>query len=100
MKSDADIVVERVQSEALGALMSIQSHRAIDPTYFDGLRAAVIEAADFFKDETEIPPALTAELHSAARVLRNEAISFPGRTAACVEMANWLDKKAMEISDS
>ena len=90
MQSDSQIALERVQSEALGALMSIQSHRDIASAFFDRLRAAVIDAAAFFNNENGVPATLLKELESAAQTLRNEATAFPGRTVACEEMADWL----------
>lgn len=74
----------------MGALMSIQSYRELSLTYFDRFRAAVENAEAFFVDEEHIPGALLTELDSAAQILRNEATVFPGRTAACLEMADWL----------
>ena len=91
MKSDSDIAIERVQSEALGVLMSIHSHREIERTYFDRLREAVLSAVEFFKDEASVPPELVGEVMGASQILRNEATAFPGRTTTCLEMADWLD---------
>lgn len=90
MQSDSQIALERVQSEALSALMSIQSHRDIASDYFDRLRAAVNDAVAFFRGEDSVPAALLNELEGAAQTLRNEATAFPGRTVACEEMADWL----------
>lgn len=98
MQSDSEIAVEHVQSETLSALLSIQSHRDIAPSYFDRLRRAVIDAVTFFKDEGQAPALLLKELESAANTLRNEAEAFPGRTSACEEMADWLlqQKQSLE----
>ncbi|WP_297106464.1 hypothetical protein [uncultured Devosia sp.] len=90
MQSDEEIMLSRVQSETLGALLSIQSYREIAPAYFDRLRAAVLDAVAFFGQEPTIPEALFEELAGAERTLRNEATAFPGRTVACVDMADWL----------
>lgn len=98
MKPDSQIALERVQSEALSALMSIQSYREIDRAYFDRLRSAVADAVTFFADEEHVPSAVTAELVQAASVLRNEATAFPGRTVACLEMADWLDAQGIKLS--
>ena len=97
MTSDGEIALERVKSEAFGTLMSIQSYRTIDRAYFDRLRDAVSAAVAFFKDETEVPSELIRELEGSARVLRNEATAFPGRTAACMEMAEWLDTQSQQL---
>lgn len=98
MNSDAEIVLERVKSEALGVLMSIQSYRDIAPSYFDRLRSAVRDAVSYFKVEGKAPPALIHELDQAATVLRNEAMAFPGRTAACLEMVAWLERSRQELA--
>jgi len=79
--------------------MSIQSYREIEAAYFDRLRAAVRDAADYFKDENA-PPELLTELRNAANVIRNEATVFPGRTHACLEMADWLETSASQIEGS
>lgn len=94
MKTDSEIALERVQSEALGALMSIHSHRDVDASYFDKLRTAVTEAVAFFSVEEHVPPALAEEMTASAQGLRNEATAFPGRMAACLEMAEWLENQA------
>jgi hypothetical protein len=91
VKPDSDIALERVQSETLGALLSIQSYREVDAGYFERLRSAVTDAVAFFSEEERVPPALLSELTQSANILRNEATAFPGRTAACLEMADWLE---------
>jgi hypothetical protein len=90
MKQDNVVAMERVRSEALSVLVSIHSYRNIDSAYFDRLREAVRDAVTFFHGEPEVPVALLKELDVTANVLRNEATAFPGRTAACSEMADWL----------
>jgi hypothetical protein len=90
MQSDSEIAVERVQSEAASALLSIQSYRDIGPAYFDRFRASVTAALTFFEGEDRVPPALIEELEASAQILRNEATVFPGRALACEEMADWL----------
>lgn len=90
MQSDSDIALERVRAEAMGALLSIQSYRDIAPAYFDRFRAAVNDAVVFFMGEDSGRSALLHELEASAQGLRNEATAFPGRTAACEEMADWL----------
>jgi hypothetical protein len=98
-KSDTEIVVERVQSEALGALMSIHSYREIGDAYFDRFRAAVSIAIEYFVVEPSVPAVLLKELAGSARVLRNEASTFPGRTAACMAMADWLDEASKKLCE-
>lgn len=93
MQADSEIALERVQSEALGALLSIQSYRDIAPSYFDRFRAAVADAVTFFRAEQDVPAALLNELEHSAAVLRNEATAFPGRKTACEEMASWLTEQ-------
>ncbi|MEG3089793.1 hypothetical protein [Sphingomonas sp. PB4P5] len=93
MTGDDQIAVERVQSEAFGALASIQSYRDLNEAYFDRFRQAVINASAYFQGESYAPSILIDELTLAARVLRNEATAFPGRTVACMEMAEWLDRQ-------
>lgn len=100
MKSDSEIAIERVQSEALGTLMSIQSYREVDRAYFDRFREAVSAAVALFKDETHVPGELISELEGSAQILRNEATAFPGRTAACVEMADWLEGQWQQLSQA
>lgn len=97
MQSDSEIALERVQSEAAGALLSIQSHRDIAPAYFDRLRAAVIDAVAFFRGEGDVPAALLNELKGSEQILRNEATVFPGRTLACEEMADWLTVQRRQL---
>ena len=99
MRADGVIALERVQSEALSVLMSIQSHREVSPSYFDRLRGAVKDAVHFFADEDAVPTALLDELEQASQILRNEATAFPGRTVACVEMADWLFAKRQGLVD-
>jgi len=99
MKADAVIALERVQSEALSVLMSIQSHREVSSSYFDRLRGAVQDAVQFFADEEPVPTTLLSELEGASQVLRNEATAFPGRTVACIEMADWLIAKRQALVD-
>lgn len=98
MKSDTEIALERVRSEAFGALMSIQSYRSVGPEYFDRLRSAVADAVTFFGTEPEVPSALGSELIQSAQVLRNEATAFPGRKSACLEMAGWLEAQAEKLA--
>jgi hypothetical protein len=98
MESDSETALERVQSEALGTLMSIQSYREVDRAYFDRLRDAVSAAVAFFKADTRVPGELISELEGSARILRNEATAFPGRTAACMEMADWLEGQRQQLS--
>lgn len=93
MTVDDQIAVERVQSEALGALASIQSYRELSVGYFDRFRQTVIDASAYFQGEGRAPSILSDELSKAARILRNEATAFPGRTVACMEMAEWLDQQ-------
>jgi hypothetical protein len=98
VKPDSEIALERVQSEALGAVLSIQSYREIDAAYFDRLRSAVSDAEAFFSAEEHVPPALVSELNNSAGILRNEATAFPGRTMACIEIAEWLEEQARELA--
>ena len=99
VKADSEIALEKVQSEALGALMSIQSHKVIEAAYFDRFRSAVTDAVIFFHAEEVVPPALLDELTGSAQVLRNEATAFPGRESACSDMANWLDDQIRKLSN-
>ena len=71
--------------------MSIQSYLEVDAGYFDRFRRAVTDAVTFFSEEEHVPPALLNELKQSANILRNEATPFPGRTATCLEMADWLE---------
>lgn len=98
MKPDAQIALESVQSEMLGTLLSIQSHREVDPTYFIRLKDAVANAAEFFLAEPETPPALLSDLRKTAQTLRNEGTVFAGREPACSEMADWLDAQANTLA--
>jgi len=97
VKQDSEIVLERVQSEALGALMSMHSYREVNAAYFDRLRNAVTDAVTYFSEEERVPPALPIELTQSANILRNEAAAFPGRTTACLEMADWLEAQAENL---
>jgi hypothetical protein len=97
-KSDTEIVVERVQSEALGALISIHSYPDIGDAYFDRFRTAVSAAIEYFAAEPDVPVALFKELSGSAQILRNEASTFPGRSAACMAMANWLDEASKKLA--
>lgn len=99
MKADSEIALERVQSESLGALMSIQSYRDIEAAYFDRLRSAVSDAVSFFRTEEAVPQALLDELVGSATVLRNEATAFPGREPACSDMADWLESQRRELTN-
>lgn len=95
---DLQAMEDRIKSESFNVLMSIQSYRTIEPSYFDRLRAAVEDALVFYKDEGSAPEAVLNELQGAANVLRNEALAFEGRTAACMEMADWLDTACNELA--
>jgi hypothetical protein len=95
---DLQAMEDRIKSESMNALMSIQSYRTIEPSYFDRFRAAVSDALAFYKDEDSTPVAVLHELEGAANVIRNEAMAFEGRTAACLEMANWLDAARNELA--
>jgi hypothetical protein len=95
---DREIALSAVQSAALSAILSIHSRREIDPDYFDALRAAVENAAAFFRHRPPAPPALLTELTSAAHIRRNEATAFPGREPACSNMADWLAGQAEELA--
>ncbi len=97
MDFDTNIAVERVQSESMRAVFSIQEHRSIEPSYFNRFRDAVQAAMLFFEQETTVPLLLIEELKSAAQIIRNEAIVFPGRTSACNEMASWLDEARTKL---
>lgn len=99
MKPDSEIALERVQSEALGALLTMQSYRDIEAAYFDRLRRAVSDAVAYFRDEPVVPRALLDELSGSATTLRNEAYTFPGREPACTDMANWLEIQRQELTN-
>lgn len=100
MRPDSEIALERVQSEALATLMSIQGHRDVDQSYFDRLRDAVSAAGAFFVNGAYVPEALLNELKVTAQILRNEATAFPGRTVACLEMSEWLDARRRQLSNA
>ena len=97
MKTDSEIALERVHSEAFGALMSIQSYRDLDAAYFDRMRSAVSDAVSFFRDDVMVPKELLDELSGSANILRNEGMAFPGREPACSDMADWLEAQAKSL---
>ena len=97
MDFDAKTAVERVQSESVRSVFSIQDHRSIEPSYFNKFRDAVEAAVLFFEKETIVPSQLIEELKSAAQIIRNEANVFPQRTSACIEMAAWLDEARAKL---
>lgn len=99
MTEDDRIALKRVQSEAFGSLGSIQSYREVSAAYFDRLRQAVIDAGAYFQGTGFAPGELHDELTGAARILRNEATVFPGRTSACNEMADWLDDQRRQLPE-
>lgn len=92
MDFDTKVAIERVQSESVRAVFSIQDHRSIETSYFDRFREAVQAAILFFENEPTVPMLLIDELKNASQVIRNEALVFAGRTVACNEMAIWLDE--------
>ncbi|MDQ0462471.1 hypothetical protein QO010_000219 [Caulobacter ginsengisoli] len=87
---DLQAMEDRIKSESINVLMSIQSYRVIEPSYFDRLRGAVSDAVAFYKDEPDAPAVVIQEIEDAAQIIRNEAHAFEGRTVACLEMADWL----------
>ena len=97
---DLQAMEDRIKSESMNVVLSIQSYRTIDRSYFDKLRAVVSDAVAFYSDEQEVPLAVARELEMTARVLRNEATAFEGRTAACIEMADWLGAARAELLSS
>lgn len=88
---DLNVALEQVKSETLGALLSIDSYKSLEPTYFAKMKEAIMRSAKLFEEEGVAPPAFLHELKMAAQVLRNEATVFEGRVAACLGMAEWLD---------
>lgn len=97
MNFDTQVAIERVQSESVRAVFSIQDHRAIEPSYFNRFREAVQAAILYFENESNVPVLLIDELKGAAQIIRNEAFVFAGRTAACNEMAEWLDQARIKL---
>lgn len=97
MEFDTKVAIERVQSESVRAVFSIQDYRSIEPSYFDRLREAVQAAILFFQNERTVPTALIEELKGSAQIIRNEAIVFEGRVVACNEMAAWLDEACRKL---
>lgn len=95
---DKIAALERVKSETTGALLSLHSYRSVEPSYFARMRAAVAEAAGLFEEDGVVDPSFLREIETAARILRNEATSFEGRTVACLRMAEWLEATVREMS--
>ena len=98
MEFDTQIAVEKIQSEAVRAVYSLHDYKSIDHSYFDRFRDAVQSAMEFFDGEIDVPNSLLEELKMAARIIRNEAIVFEGRTKACLEMAEWLESASAKLS--
>ncbi len=99
--NDFDLIaaLERVQSEITGALLSIHSCKSVEPDYFARMKAAISEAAKLFEKDGVAPPSFLREIEISARILRNEATAFEGRTAACLGMAEWFDATLRAVRD-
>jgi hypothetical protein len=97
MDFDTTAIIERVQSESVRSVFSIQDHRSIEASYFNRFREAVQAAILFFEKDPVVPTALIDELKGSAQIIRNEAVVFEGRTAACIEMAKWLDDVCVKL---